>query len=943
LQNSPATPPARRFSHRVVVAFTASACFVVALFLWWGTARQTRRATAWVKHTTEVELAIAVAHRRLDAIATSATSATAASAADAERAEAELVGAIADVARLTSDNPRQQERTSWLTAHVAGARKAPASLAAMRSVLDAMHADEEALMEERADAERRAEVHSSVITVVASALGVLLLATALLVERRSTRTLSETTQQLRASEERLRHMAENITDLIWIHDTNATRKYVSPSCERLLGWSPHELLVDREPVLHADDWPAMRAAIDRLVREPDTRIDLLHRLRCKDGTYRWFETALRASVDESGCTRALHSIGRDVTERLRIQEQLHAAKDAAEAAARSKTDFLARMSHEIRTPMNGVLGMTELALQTQLTSEQREFIATARSSAESLLAIIDDILDFSKIEAGKLRLDASRFALRSTLGRALRALTSRANEKRVPVLLRVDDDVPDSVVGDPHRLMQVVVNLVGNAVKFTDKGEVVVRVRAAAVTTERASLTFSVRDTGIGIAPDKLGVIFEAFTQAEESTTRTFGGTGLGLAICRQLVTMMNGCLSVESELGQGSVFTFAIDVADPVHRGGDGPVATAARGARVVLVKANETGRKIIEDLLTSWGTSCDAFGSVADAADRVAARRVDGAPFDLAIVDGSVDHGAAASLARIAGPNGVPLVMLGTPPRDMHDVRTAWIPKPVVASDLLETIEALLTGVGRSSPLPLKLVARTPRRLLVAEDNVVNRRVATAILERVGHTVVAVGNGRQAISALSHDAFDLVLMDVQMPEMDGLEATRRIRKAEAFRGGHVPIVALTAQAMKGDADACLAAGMDAYLSKPLSAVQVLATIDELTSRAHSSVPTFDRDALVSMLEDDALVAEAIALYRAEAPALLERVVVAAAANDADGLVRAAHELKGTLLSLQCAPASSVAAEIELAARGGDVPIARAHVPALCDALAEVDRALAA
>jgi len=707
------------------------------------------------------------------------------------------------------------------------------------------------------------------------------------------------------------------------------------------------------------------------------------------------DRALKASQDELEQRVEIRTaeLQEQIHQRERIQQDLIAAKDAAEAGSRAKSEFLANMSHEIRTPMNGVLGLTELVLDTDLSGDQRDSMEMVKSSAESLMTVINDILDFSKIEAGKLELDPVQFSLRDVIEDMLKTLALRAHGKGLELGCEIDPDVPQEVVGDAGRLRQVLINLVGNAIKFTDRGEVMVEVRSQEsgarsqeptsenstdhwpLTTDSCMLQFSVRDTGIGIPVEKQRVIFEAFSQADGSMTRKYGGTGLGLTISSRLVSLMGGQLRVHSADAQGSTFSFNAEFQKP-----DAAAAPNVKtevhlaGMAVLVVDDNATNRRILDGMLRQWGARPVSVDGAAAALAEIHRAASVGRPYSLLLVDAMMPETDGFTLIEQMRQTSAlerPAIMMLSSADGLGDADrcrqlgiAAYMIKPVKATELRGAIVRVLERQPVAQPrtpappaqreVTAACPAAQPLRILLAEDNPVNQRVAFRLLAKQGHSVTMVGNGREALAALAQANFDIVLMDVQMPEMDGFEATRAVRLEETASGRHQPIIAMTAHALKGDRERCLAEGMDDYVTKPIDGRQLSAVLqrtiqtfrptaetarpqpgaesasqtlpagkgnESLSTLFEAPIAALDLVELRARVEgDEELLAELCDLFLSTSPAQLSEIEAAIAAGDCRTLGRAAHSLKGAAHNLAADPCAEAAFALEVAGRSGDL-----------------------
>jgi two-component system, sensor histidine kinase and response regulator len=785
---------------------------------------------------------------------------------------AEIPPSLAHLKKLTADNPREQGRLrelnpllksemAWLANTVALATD-PSTAQLRRDLVNDSHRqvlqrinlllgemtnDEQTLLKRRHEAaegyasntEWKLKVGSSLAFLVVGIAG-LLVWHGLAARQRS--------------ERKFRDLVEAAPDALIITNTEGNIMLVNAQAESLFGYKRAELLGNDLELLMPE---RLRAAHRRhrthyyaapQVRPMGAGLDLfaLH----KDGHEFPVEITLGPLETQEGAL--ISAAIRDITERKLAEAALHEAKEAAEAASRAKSEFLANMSHEIRTPMNGIIGVAELIQDTELTPEQQEYVDLLKQSGESLLTVIDDILDFSKIEAGKLDIDSIAFNLRDSTAQTLKALAPRAHEKGLEIAFDILPEVPEEIVGDPSRLRQILTNLIGNAIKFTEKGEVVVSVAQQERNETHTRLHFVVSDTGIGIPPEKQKVIFDSFTQADSSITRRFGGTGLGLTISARLVKMMGGRIWVESEVGRGSSFHFTASFSFQTGEAlpASFSVSQLSPGLRVLVVDDNATQRRILEAMLQRLGAKPSLTSNAEAAFDALRQAHALQQPFDLILTDAQMPDVDGFTFAeRIkADPqlNGAAMILLTSSGQRGDAARcrqlgvAAYLTKPISQSELSQAVLAVLrtSSPGAPPPLVTRHSLRESRsqgegvlsglRVLLTEDNAVNQALAIALLKKIGIEPVLAGNGAEALAALEKQPFDLVLMDIQMPEMDGFQATAAIRSREKLQGGHLPIIAMTAHAMKGDQERCIEGGMDGYVSKPIQRSQLLKAIEE-------------------------------------------------------------------------------------------------------------------
>ncbi|WP_456425625.1 two-component regulator propeller domain-containing protein [Rhodocaloribacter sp.] len=770
-----------------------------------------------------------------------------------------------------------------------------------------------------------------------------------------THELREEKEKVEAVNEQLKLLslvARETDNIVIIADASGRIEWINEALTRIVGYTLETLRRHvGETLKDVYRNPELEAAMQRAVEEGASSV-FESKIRRADGTEIWVSSTLSPIQDERGRVEKLVIIDTDITRQKMLEQELVDAREAALEAARTKSDFLANMSHEIRTPMNGVIGMTSLLLDTELTPEQLEFVQVIRNSGDTLLAIINDILDFSKIEAGKIELEEQAFELHEVVEEALELVATKAAEKGLELAHLIEDDVPVTVRGDVTRVRQVLINLLSNAVKFTDRGEVVVLLDAEPTEAARCRIHVAVRDTGVGIPADRLDRLFESFSQVDASTTRKYGGSGLGLAISKRLVELMGGTMWVESEEGVGSTFHFNIEVeALPPGSRMEGrlPGVEALAGKRILIVDDNLVNRRMLTLQLGRWDMKPTAAATGQEALARIDA----GERFDVALLDmqmpGMDGIMLATELRRRTPTASLPIIILSSMGQRAHHEDldlVAWLTKPIKKRRLLNTLlSALQPGArpaiaARAGTFDAEMAKRQPLRILIAEDNAVNQKVIRQFLERMGYVADAVANGLEVLDALRQSRYDVVLMDVQMPEMDGLEATRRIR--EDYGPDRQPyIVAITANATHKDREVCLDVGMDDYISKPVRVPELEAALARCRKsadavaqpeRAGEPEPERAEDASaadetplnLSRLEeatgdDPVFMREVLKTYLIDTPNLIDALWTAYAADDMEGLARAAHSLKSSSRTCGADHLAELSRKIEAKSRTGE------------------------
>jgi two-component system sensor histidine kinase/response regulator len=760
--------------------------------------------------------------------------------------------------------------------------------------------------------------------------------------------LESSTQELARQHAYLDALIASTPVAIAVLDGERLIRSVNPAFETLFGYAANDAKgASIDALIVPASLRSESSDLEARARSGETVRVEVERMR-KDG--RHIQVRLSAAVVKATAEGALVALYEDISDRKAAEEAMRAARDLAERVARARSAFLANMSHEIRTPMNAVLGFVELVLDTELQVEQRRALELVRSSSEALLTILNDILDYSKIEAEHLELESIPFDLPKVVHATATLLAVRAREKHLELTVDVQPDVPHLVRGDPTRVRQVLMNLIGNAIKFTEQGEVDVSAAVVAYHGDRTAVRFRVRDTGIGIAAEQQAAIFQEFTQADTSMTRRYGGTGLGLAISRKLVTLMGGQLSVTSEVGRGSEFSFTLRLPVETSAGATTPGRAASLGGRrLLVVDDNETNRRILRDMLGAEGVAVHEAARADAGLAALSRAAAVGTPFDLAILDAQMpdrdgfELAAAVRADRALAATKLLILTSAGQRGDGERCRQmgiqAYLTKPIARADLIEAVGTVLADAPLTGAAPALVTrhsiaeSRHALRILLAEDNLVNQQVATAMLLKRGHQVDVVGNGREAVDAVGAHDYDVVLMDIQMPELDGFAATEAIRALP--RGRTLPIIALTAHALSGERERCLERGMTGYLAKPFRAHDLFAVIEGRTAAtadtAAAPAPPVDLAAFRGTMREagaEEAVDGILATFATTLPQRLEALAEATHGSEAEPIQRAAHAFKSAAATIGAHRLAQLLDEMEASARSGDVSRARSALP---------------
>jgi len=770
---------------------------------------------------------------------------------------------------------------------------------------------------------------------------------------------------LRESEEKFRKIIETAPDGYYEVDLDGNFVFFNDSMCKILGYSRSELSeMNQRKSMDETNSRKLTDIFNKVLETgvPTKSVDWI--LTNKEGSKRFVESSVSLINNPKGEPVGFGVLVRDATQRQRA-EALYREKLAAEAASQTKSEFLASMSHEIRTPLNAIIGLVEMTLTSDLPPDQREDLDVVKSSAYSLLSIINNILDFSKIEAGKLEFEQTPFSLRHFLDESMKIMGIKSHEKGIELAYRIAPGVPDRLLGDDARLRQVLLNLIDNAIKFTDEGEVIVYVATQSQTEYEVFLHISVVDTGIGIPADKQRSIFGAYNQAEVTTVRRYGGTGLGLAVSAQLVNLMGGRIKIKSQPGQGSRFRFTARFIRQQNR--DTPQKEVSypelAGLNVLVVDDNGSSRKILKEIMESQNMKPVLASAAEEARDLLLKAQVEGTPFDVILIDSDMPQTDGFSLAAWILQQNISnagIIMMLTFPhiKRKSDLAKLGISnsvlKPVGAPELISTI---LKHLGIAKPAPdfaaeapqrIKRVPSRTLKILVAEDTPFNQKFILRLLASWNHQTTLVENGHQALEAFQRDSFDIVLMDVQMPEMDGLETTGAFRETERKWEGHIPIIAMTAHVVKGDRERCLEAGMDEYISKPIDSDKLFEAIERLTktsdikkSVATDSV-TMDKELLLKAFDGDSnFLKEVVEIFLEDYPRLLDNLHGSLDEGDCATFMRTAHSLKGMLKNFRAETAAEVAFNLETKGKEADLNGVQADIESLTVQISEVDKTL--